>query len=744
MSPEQVRGENLDARSDLFSFGLVLYEMATGQQAFKGNTSGVIFAAILEREPPPPTRVVPELPVDLERVITKALEKDPKLRYQHASDLRSDLQRLKRDTESGRSGSVRAVAAEGTSGASAILPAAARESGSSAIAVVAHDHKKKLIAIAVVAALLVVGAGYGVYSLLRGKAAAIPFRNFTITKVTDNGKSVRAALSPDGKYILSVVEDAGKQSLWLRHVETNSDTQVVTPEATHYSRLAFSPDASYLYFRRPTGTMEDVHDFYRAPVLGGTPRAIAHDVDTNIAFSPDGKRIAYGRANDPEVGKFQLLTANPDGSDEKMFAGGEARGIPQFMQWMPDGKSLLGTTIQVGGSLAGLESFDVASGGSKMMANFNGMLFSELAPAASGAGAFVNVTRVDSLDFRSQLAFVSFSPMEIHSITNDINNYSGLSISADNKTIAAVLRKDNRTFFLLPSAGSTGNPPSPALTQEKDVDNFGWSAGGELYLAEPGKLVRVSPDGSNRVIVLNQSVTEPASCGADHSGAPKPHPIVFVASHHSPAGIDGRSVWRVDADGANPKEISDTKSDFNPTCSPDGKWVYYNIGGTNRINRVSIDGGKPEAVPGVDVPGAIFGSPYFDISPDGKTLAFLATISPRPGAEPQQKIVLVALDGGPQPSRRMLEPNPLMSKPLVFSPDGKSVVYGIRENGVDNLWLQPIDGAGPVGGGRRLTNFSADEIRWYAYSPDGKTIGVLRNRPESDVVLLRESSTAAQ
>ena len=327
MSPEQVRGENLDARSDLFSFGLVLYEMATGQQAFKGNTSGVIFAAILEREPPPATRVVPELPVDLERVIMKALEKDPKLRYQHASDLRSDLQRLKRDTESGRSGSVR-VAAAAASSASGILPAATRESGSSAVAVVAHEHKGTLIAVAAVVALLLVGTGYAVYSLLRGKAAAIPFRSFTITKVTDNGKSIQAAISPDGKYILSVVADAGKQSLWLRHVETNSDTQVVTPEATRYSRLAFSPDASYLDFRRPAGTLEDVHDFYRAPVLGGTPKVIAHDVDTNITFSPDGKRIAYARANDPEVGKFQLLTANPDGSDEKMIAGGTARGIP--------------------------------------------------------------------------------------------------------------------------------------------------------------------------------------------------------------------------------------------------------------------------------------------------------------------------------------------------------------------------------------------------------------------------------
>jgi Tol biopolymer transport system component len=345
-----------------------------------------------------------------------------------------------------------------------------------------------------------VGAGYGVYSLLRGKAAAIPFRNFTITKVTDNGKSIQAALSPDGKYILSVVADAGKQSLWLRHVETNSDTQVVTPEATHYSRLAFSPDASYLYFRRPTGTVEDVHDFYRAPVLGGTPKAIAHDVDTNITFSPDGKRIAYGRANDPEVGKFQLLTANPDGSDEKMIAGGTAREIPRFIQWMPDGKSLLGTTLQVGGSLAGFETFDVASGGSKMVANFNDMLLTELVPSVNGAGAFVNLTRVDSLDFRSQLAFVSLPNAKMYSITNDINNYSGLSLSADDKTIAVVLRKDIHTFFVLPSSGITGNLPSPALTQEKDVilsggapaENFIWRSRVNLCGFHPTETIGLS------------------------------------------------------------------------------------------------------------------------------------------------------------------------------------------------------------------------------------------------------------
>src|SRR5271156_4946296 len=130
MSPEQGRGENLDARTDLFSFGLVLYEMATGRQAFSGNTSGVIFSAILEKEPAPVLRLNPDLPADIERIVSKALEKDPKMRYQHAADLRADLQRLKRDTESGRSGSA-ARAAEIAANASGATPIGSNLSGQS-------------------------------------------------------------------------------------------------------------------------------------------------------------------------------------------------------------------------------------------------------------------------------------------------------------------------------------------------------------------------------------------------------------------------------------------------------------------------------------------------------------------------------------------------------------------------------------------------------------------------------------
>jgi serine/threonine protein kinase len=250
MSPEQVRGEELDARSDLFSFGLVLYEMAAGRPAFPGNTSGVITEAILNRAPVPLTRFNPETPPKLGEIINKAIEKDRKLRYQHASDIRTDLQRLKRDTESGRLALVALPITESP------LPAgrlpADRQSGntlnatpgsSSSVIQGAKQHKLGSALVIVAVLTLLAAAGYGVYSLF-GVRRPPPFQDFTITQITDNGKSVLAAISPDSKYLLVVVDDKGKQSLWLHNIPSNSDTQVIAPEPTDYRNLLFSPDGT--------------------------------------------------------------------------------------------------------------------------------------------------------------------------------------------------------------------------------------------------------------------------------------------------------------------------------------------------------------------------------------------------------------------------------------------------------------------------------------------------------------------
>jgi serine/threonine protein kinase len=206
MSPEQARGEELDVRTDLFSFGAVLYEIATGRMAFPGKTTAIVLEAILNRRATALVRVNPDPPPELEHIIAKALEKDRKLRYQSAADIRTDLQRLKRDTASGR-------IAPATAGfASRGAPSTEVPSSGSVLAAVAKQHRFGLAAGIAGVLVLLAAASYGVYVLLH-RAQPVPFSDFTITQVTKNGKTVAAALSPDGKYLLNVVEEGGKQSL---------------------------------------------------------------------------------------------------------------------------------------------------------------------------------------------------------------------------------------------------------------------------------------------------------------------------------------------------------------------------------------------------------------------------------------------------------------------------------------------------------------------------------------------------
>jgi serine/threonine protein kinase/Tol biopolymer transport system component len=722
MSPEQLRGDDLDPRTDLFSLGLVLYEMATGRPAFSGATKAVIAAAILDQEPVPPRQLRPDIPARLEDIVLKALEKDRDVRYQTASDLRADLRRVKRELESRHghttapapdAGTVSAVkpAPTQTSSATPLAQVKVESSDAQVVAALVKRHRGGLALAAGVVAIALLAVGY--YALRQQgdsppAPAAAPdstsFRDAAITQLTTSGNAAVPAISPDGKVVAYIQRDGSGTSLWIRQTATASNVPIVAAQpGVELHGATVTPDSSFVDFLRTEG--KNPRSLWRVPFLGGSPRKLVDNVSSLPGWSPDGRQMAFVR------GTSTLVVADAEGGQERVVHTAVAptrRFNPNaFLRpaWSPDGRVIaLVAFDNQGGGVRGLIAFVNATDGSMQTADVTGIWGLSWLDSSS-----LVLSRAGGAGLPVQLWRLSYPQWEQSRLTNDLSSYRGVSMTPDRQALVTARTDTEVRIWISDGAARDGVELAP-MQAGPVLEWYGlaWAADRLVYPTfSSGRQVlsSVAPDGatSNDVGLATMWLA------ATSDG----RTLVFASQEYSALG----TLWRADADGRRPIQLVPDNSSY-PVITPDDRTVLYSSDtrtGTRSLWQVPIDGGTPTQL--VTGPLANTG---LDISPDGKSIVFISVEDPNRPA-----IVICDL---PSCTARRTLPAPAVTR-LRWTPDGHGVAYAGPGS---NLWVLPLDGT-PA---RQLTRFSDGRaIVDFAWSRDGQQLAVARGTVTDDIVL---------
>ena len=744
MSPEQAAGRDVDARSDIWSFGVVLYEMLTARAPFEGASKSHIIVAIIDHEPTPITHFAPETPEALELIITEALTKDVDERCQTAKEMLGKLKRLKQRIESrgmpasiadlNRSAASLAPAVSLTNRSSSPVPQATLTEAPRSTAPSGDlpntratssivEKRGKKIAAAVLGLVFVSVIGFGLYKLFSQPKQFGPVRMTALTtggKINDEDINGQLSISPDGKYVVCAANDARQQaSLWLRQISTNSLVRIVAPENGGYLATTFSPDGEMIYYVATLERNNFVPTLYRIPVLGGTPAKVLDRVFSAVAFSQDGKQFAFVRKNQDDVA---LMVANSDGT-------GEARTIAVSKQpaafstagpsWSPDGKRIAcGLFDGTGAGNATIVEVPVAGGEPKPIGSEKWASVGRVIWLRDGTG-LIMTAQPESSSIGTQVWFLPYSGGPARRITNDLNAYGevSLGLTSDSGTMATIQQINSSSIWL--TDANKDESQAQRILKTNLPDSVAWTSDGQLvYASRTGEnwdIWITNRDGSaTKQLTADAFIDQQPSVSADGRY------VVFQSNRSG-----SRNIWRIDIDGSNPKQLTEGGyDDAAPVCSADSRYVIFmsRRSGTWTIWKVGIDGGTPVRL--TDRP-----SQLPTLSADGKSIAYFHVDEQ---ANNQPKLSIIPFEGGEPVTTINLRRT---VQPIAFAwlPDGKSIAYLDSGSGILNVWSQPIDGSEP----KQLTNFKTEFVTNFAISRDGK-IAAYRWSATRDIVLIKD------
>lgn len=655
MSPEQVRGKELDARTDLFSFGAVLYEMATATLPFAGNTSGVVFEAILNRTPLAPVRLNPHLPSRLEETINKALEKDRDLRYQHASEIRTDLQRLKRDTESAR------VTVQQFTTPPRWWPLWR------IFAIVCG--------IAILTLLLVFGA--------RWKVSGTPL-HMTLSQVTfAGGIQEYPAWSPDGKWMLYTGEVGKVRKIFRKDLASGQDSQLTHGDFDEL-QPAWSPDGKRIAFvraRQPSVKLQpaDVFgwfqdgDIWELDLASGEESKLAENA-FNPAYSPDGQHIAVDAS---WAGPRRIWLLDHQGHNPQQITTDTSEEFAHFApSWSPDGKQIVFQNLV-------RTKFDVrvVTLDSKRMNWVTNDFSINLRPSWSRSGRFIYFS-----SYRSGGINIWRAPVKedgtingsLQQVTTGAGQDVEVAVSPDSKRLAYATLRQNADIWKLPVSPETGlanGTPDAVISTTREDSRGAWSPDSKMIAFNSDR----AGDMNIWLFALADSSTQQLTTGLGGDFQPNWSPdqkrIAFFSSRSGSPNI-----WEVEIAGGTLKRLtSNSGVNVNPFYSPDGTLIAYQSDQSGRLEVwvMNSDGSNPHRLTNIGITGH-----FMRWSDDSRGIVFRCTCSGKPAT------MKVSVNGGdPQPFSEMMG-----GSHISLSPDRAHIMDVVSHR---VLWVSPVSGGKP-------------------------------------------------
>ena len=715
MSPEQALGEPIDARTDIFSFGVVLYEMLSGKVPFAGASDAAIYNATLHKLLPSVCESNDEVPAGLDRILKHALEKDREARYQTFSEFRADLKQLLRDSQT----SSFDYAPTGGN----IPPTDPNKKTPPTESNDKNGLKSSISAVWLIAPLLLFGLAFGVYLKYFYVSQSSPAANFQSIKLdvlTAHGLTRSVAISPDGKYIAYAKNEDGKHSLWLRQTASAGDTQIVSPDQTKYNFLRFSPDGNFLYFVA-SESEDQPPSLYQITTLGRNRRKIITGIDSQITFSPDGKQIAFIRISEKD---YSIVIADEQEGGERIL---RTRKFPEVyteeVSWSPDGKMIAAPTLTRGAHYAGgIAVVDVATGSETPIPLTEEKLLriSRLAWVNNGEGLIYTLYAAH-MGRRYQIRYAAFPGGEVQNVTNDLSSYEDFSLTADSRTMVAVQREYSMGIWLTAeddfSSAVSINSKTGADDGERGIS---WTRDGKILFvsSENGtqQIWRMDADGGNpkplTTDIKEGKILPSLSIGGD-----------AITYFGGVAPIN--SFFQMDSDGQNVRRVvADNKCDFTAAASANEDWVVYTslAEGSPRIWKTPLKGG--EAVKLTDVDSS---SPA--ISRDGQSVAYFIIEKGKP-----VKLGIISIDGGNPLKIIELPATTTAEAGIAWNKTGNAVLFVNTFGTTSNIWKQPLDGAKP----KPLTDFKEFQIAAFAPNSEGNRLAIARGSRKRDVVLIKD------